>query len=138
MLRSLLVQRILHLRRVSKMSPNVVKQCLVSLSTQSFYNNSYNAVLLKESESALHDINFDYSATHHTVMELLDCSPADAIHLIEADPDLLRLPANDLMEIKKLCRENNIPQDIVKKNLTWISRMKPGNSHLVVRSGSEA
>lgn len=96
----------------------------------------YNAVLLKESECSLYDTNYDYSATHHTVMELLDCSPLDAIHFIENDPDLLRLPAENLIQIRKLCKENDIPLDIVRSNLSWISRMDPGNYIIVIFKGN--
>ncbi|KAL1458315.1 hypothetical protein WDU94_008476 [Cyamophila willieti] len=125
MVSSLMLQRLLYLRRGLKLCPTLSKHCKATLTTQSFYNNMYNAFLLKESESTLYDVEFDYSATHHTIMELLNCSPRDAIHLIEADPDLLRLPADNLIKIRELCRENEIPHHILRKNLEWIIRMKP-------------
>uniref|UniRef100_A0A8D8QS95 Mitochondrial transcription termination factor n=1 Tax=Cacopsylla melanoneura TaxID=428564 RepID=A0A8D8QS95_9HEMI len=125
MITSLMLQRLFHLRQGSKLCPTLSKQYKATLTTQSFHNNMLNAILLKESESTLYDVEFDYSATHHTIMELLDCSPRNAIQLIESDPDLLRLPAENLIKIKEMCRENEIPHNILRENLEWIIRMKP-------------
>lgn len=126
MLNCLLLQRLL--RPASKLTPGLTKQSLAPLSTQSFFNNVFNAVLLKESETTQNYVDYDYTATHVTIMELLDCGPGDAIHIIEKDPDLLRLPAANLMKIKELCRDNRIPHPILRKNLAWVSRMTPCKS----------